>query len=160
MKEGWWVNFQTRRYVGLMCSHVDHEMAIRNPENQKWLGIPVSVAKEINRFRPRLDRDDLLRHLMLKCPVMRIRGHGGTHTTVEFGAEDWSAIWRSLNRWGKRFACPSTILHLVNLRTGECREMTMKEVQHEGKAERKHHAADNGGGDQGHFASRRNGYPF
>lgn len=128
MKEGWWVNFQTRRYVGLLCGSVDHEIAVRSHDNQNWLSIPASVVKEIGRFRPRLDRDDLLRFVMLECHLMRIRGHL-THVTVEFGAGDWSPIWNVLGRWGKRFACPSTILRLVNLRTGECREMTVAEVK-------------------------------
>lgn len=59
MKEGWWVNYRTGRYVELKCGHFDHEMALREPGNQAWLCVVASVAKRFARFQERRDRDAL-----------------------------------------------------------------------------------------------------
>ncbi len=128
MKKFWWINFQTRRFVGLYCGSVDPEMALRDSETQQWLGIPATVAKGFGQFRPKDDRDGMFRFAMLECPLMRIEGDGGIHATVECGAEDWAPIWVALGRWAKRFARPTTILHLNNLRTGESKQMTAAEA--------------------------------
>lgn len=127
MKEGWWISRTSHRYVALLCESVDHEAAVRQAGNQEWFDISPSVVKQFKRFQPRVDRDALLRLVMRETPLMRIRGHL-THTTVEFGCGDWGDIWNALSRWGRRFACPDTLLNIVNIRTGESRQMRVAEV--------------------------------
>lgn len=116
MNEGWWVNYRTRRYIALKCKYVDHEMVLRNQQDQDWLGIPASVAKGFARFTPQKDRDALLRYAMKHCPIMRIRGHGG-YTTVEFHAHDQRRVLLAIRRWARKFAAPTTVLNVSNLGT-------------------------------------------
>ena len=117
MNEGWWVNIATGRYVELTCAEVDHEVALRDPRNQVWLNIPPSVAKGFGRFTQRKDRDAMLRYAMRRAPIMRIRGHGGKFTTVEFSSVDEFPVLRAIRRWAKRFAAPTTMLNVSNLAT-------------------------------------------
>lgn len=128
MNEGFWVNYESRRYIELLCRSVDHEMAIRDPENQAWLGIPPSVVTGFRRFRPRTDRDALLRYVMRRCPLMRIRGHGGIFTTVEFCSRDRHRVLRGIGRWAKRFASSRLLLNVTNLATRKTVRLTVSDL--------------------------------
>ena len=128
MNEGWWINYRTRRYIELKCRYVDHESAVRNPEDQEWLGIPPSVVKGFAQFRPQTDRDALLRFVMKRCPLMRIRGHGGVFTTVEFHSYDRRRVLRRIRKWAKRFAAPTTIVNVSNLATKKAIRLTVADL--------------------------------
>ena len=125
MNEGWWVNIATGRYVELTCAEVDHEVALRDPHNQVWLNIPPSVAKGFGRYTRRTDRDTLLRYAMRRSPIMRIRGHGGKFTTVEFSSVDERPVMLAIRKWAKRFAAPTTILNISNLATRKGHNLTV-----------------------------------
>ena len=126
--EGWWVNYKTRAYVGLLCRYVDHEMTIRNDRNQKWLGIPAAVVKQFARFHTQVDRDAMLLFVMQQCPLMRIRGHDGTHTTFEYWQMDSDADpFDMIQRWVKKYAGPTLLLNVSNLATNRNEQVAAKD---------------------------------
>jgi hypothetical protein len=128
MNEGWWVNIATGRYVELTCAEVDHEVALRDPRNQAWLNIPPSVTKGFGRFTRRTDRDAMLRYAMKRSPIMRIRGHGGKFTTVEYSSVDEHPVMLAIRKWAKRFAAPTTMLNVVNVATRKGKHLTVADV--------------------------------
>ena len=124
MKEGWWVNYETGRYVALKCRGLDHEGIIRNPENQQWLGLSPSVIQNIYRFKPVQDRDSLLLHIMKATPLMRIRGHGA-YVTFEFSSDEEYQPLEAIRRWVKKNAGPMTVLNIVNFSGGQVRAVSV-----------------------------------
>ena len=120
MKEGWWINFETGRYVALKCRGLDHEGIICNPENQKWLGLSPSVIQDIYRFKPIQDRDSLLLHIMKSAPLMRIRGHGA-YVTFEFSSDEEFQPLDAIRLWVRKNAGESTVLNIVNFSGGQVR---------------------------------------
>ena len=124
MKEGWWINFETGRTVALKCRNVDHESAIRNLENQKWLGLSPSVIQDIYRFKTIQDRDSLLIHLMKTAPLMRIRGHGD-YVTFEFSSDEEFQPLDAIRRWARKKAGESTVLNIVNFSGGQVRAVSV-----------------------------------
>ena len=124
MNEGWWVNYETGRYVALKCRGLDHEGIIRNPENQQWLGLSLSVIHNIYRFKPVQDRDSLLLHIMKATPLMRIRGHGA-YVTFEFSSDEEYQPLEAIRRWVKKNAGPMTVLNIVNFSGGQVRAVSV-----------------------------------
>jgi hypothetical protein len=59
VKEGFWLNYRTRHFVELLCTGVDHEVAIRSPSSHEWLGVPASVATTFGKYEPRTDISSL-----------------------------------------------------------------------------------------------------
>jgi len=127
MKEGWWVNYETGRYILLKCRGLDHEAIIRDPENQKWLGLPPSVIKDIYRFKPVQDRDSLLLHIMKTAPLMRIRGHGD-YVTFEFDSDREYKPLAAIRKWARKNAGEMTVLNIVNLATRKGVGLTRAEL--------------------------------
>jgi len=128
VNEGWWVNFETGRTVALKCRGADHEAAIRDPKNQRWLGLPPPVIKGIRRFTPIQERDSLLLHIMKSSPLMRIRGHGA-YVTFEFSSNEEYQPLDSIRKWVKKNAGPMTILNVVNFSSGQVRAVSVLPYQ-------------------------------
>lgn len=124
MKEDWWVNYETGRYIALKCRGLDHEAAIWIPENRKHLGIPQSVVQEIHRFQPRINRDALLLHLMNTLPLMRIRGHD-SFVTIEFSSNEDCPPLDAIRKWARKNAGPGTVLNIVNFSSGHIRAISV-----------------------------------
>ena len=124
MKEGWWVNYETGRYVALKCRGADHESAIRDPENQHWLGLSPFVIQDIYRFKTIQDRDSLLIHLMKATPLMRIRGYG-SYVTFEFSSDEEFQPLDAIRRWSRKNAGPMTVLNIVNFSSGQVRAVSV-----------------------------------
>ncbi len=119
MTEGWWVNYETKRFVGLYCPGMEHEIVIRGQENQDWLGVPPSVAKEFNRYHPQVDRIRLLLFVMKHAPLMRIRGYG-CRVQIQYwnpggGGDD--KPYAAVRRWAARWGGPRLLLEVSNLAT-------------------------------------------
>lgn len=124
MKEGWWINFETGRYVALKCRGLDHEGIIRNPQNQQWLGLPRLVIADIYRFKPVQDRDSLLLHILTTTPLMRIRGHGA-YITFEFSSEEEFQPLDTIRKWARKNAGEATVLNIVNFSGDQVRAVSV-----------------------------------
>lgn len=117
MTEGWWVNYETRRFLGLYCPGMEHEIVIRDHKNQDWLGVPPSVAKAFNRYRPQVDRIRFLLYVMKHVPLMRIRGYG-CRVQIQYwcpGGDD--KPYAAVRRWAARWGGPRLLLEVSNLAT-------------------------------------------
>lgn len=117
MKDGWWINYQTRRFTGLYCPGMEHETVLRSPDDQDWLGIPPAVAKSFIRFSPKADRIRLLRYAMKQVPLMRIRGYG-----VRVAFQYWSPSgdiepYAMIDKWISRWGGLRLLLVVTNLAT-------------------------------------------
>jgi len=119
MRDGWWVNYDSRAYVGLHCLGAEHEKVLRDPEyqNQKWLGIPHSVSKEFRSFKPRKDRVKLLKFAMKTLPLMRIRGYGSKVSFQFNRPESDPRPYMAVKRWIHRFGGDALLLVVTNLST-------------------------------------------
>jgi len=126
MNEGWWLDYKTKRFVSLLCLSVDHEMAIRDIENQAWLSISASVVKELSKFRPRVDRDRLILYMIQQCPLMRVRGHG-SYASFEYWSPSSDLMpYTAIQRWVIKYAGPTLVLNSTNLATGRNEQVVAK----------------------------------
>lgn len=117
MRDGSWINYETRAYLGLLCPGLEHEIVIRNPEHQVWLGVPESVAKEFQRFRVKRDRVKFLHFIMQNVPLMRIRGYG-IRVAFNYWSDADSKPYAMITKWYKRWGGPSLLLDVTNFETG------------------------------------------
>ena len=119
MRDGWWINYETRAYVGLHCPGAEHEKVLRDPEHQDWLGIPDSVSKEFRSYKPRQDRVKLLKYAMKNSPLIRIRGYG-SRVSIQFSSpESDPRPFLAVKRWIRRFGGPALLLVVTNLSTNK-----------------------------------------
>lgn len=117
MKEGFWLNYETKRYIELVCAGTDHEMCVRRPSNHAWLGVPARVAARFDRFQPVTERDAFLRQVMKSVPLIRIRGHL-THISIEFCSRRLARPFAVIGKWAAKHAGPQMPLNITNLATG------------------------------------------
>ena len=141
MTEGWWINYATRHYLALQCRGVDHEMALRNAENQEWLGIPASVARKFSQYRPRVDRDAMLLYVMRVCPLMRLRGHM-THVSCQYwNLDSDDKPFSVVGRWAVKYAGPGLLLNVSNLATHRNEQVVAQQWSEFVKKQRKNRPA-------------------
>jgi hypothetical protein len=124
VKARWWVNYETGRYVALKCCGVDRESAILNLENQKWLGLSLSMIADIYRFKPVQDRDCLLLQIMKMAPLMRISGHW-SYVIFEFRSDDEYQPLDAIRRWVRKNAGPMSFLNIDNFSSGQSRTVSV-----------------------------------
>lgn len=121
MKQGYWINYQT----GAMIEVSEHEDWIRNPANAQKIGVPPQMIAEFANFAPQTNRDQFLRYLMEKLPIMRMRGHG-SQLSFEYHGRSKAPldyVWII----AQKEAGPFTTLYIANLATGETASMLYKD---------------------------------
>lgn len=123
MNEGWWINYQTSKTFRIH----EHETWIREGNNAKKLGIPLTIIKSFAKFRPVKDRDKFLLFLLKQCPVMRVRGHG-SYVTFEFSTRSRKAAVEEIWLWGQENAGPFTMMNIINFATGEQIQLPFRTV--------------------------------
>lgn len=118
MRDGWWVNYETRAYIGLHCPGLEHEMVLRDEHHQKWLGIPQSVALEFRKFKVGRDRVKILKFAMAQCSLMRIRGYGDARVSLQYKSPDSDPRpYKAISRWLARFGGEALLLKVTNFGT-------------------------------------------
>jgi hypothetical protein len=124
MKEGFWLNFRN----GFEVRVPDHEVWVRRPENARTLGIPEDVVAEFGSFRPEVDRERFLMHLMKNAPIMRVRGHG-QQISFEYSSRRSKDAVEAAFLWAKRNAGPFSSIYIANLTTGETTSLLFKDFE-------------------------------
>jgi hypothetical protein len=111
MREGYWINYR----VGRVELIDEHQLWVRRPGHAARLGIPQEAVAEFTRFDPATDRDEFLRFLMGRAPVMRVRGHGASVTFEFISTCGWQAPLEAIASFLADKAGPRLGLNIVDL---------------------------------------------
>jgi hypothetical protein len=111
MREGYWINYR----VGRVDLIDEHQLWVRRPGHAARLGIPQEAVAEFTRFDPATDRDEFLRFLMGRAPVMRVRGHGASVTFEFISTCGWQAPLDAIASFLADKAGPRLGLNIVDL---------------------------------------------